>query len=151
MREKDYNTGKYHVLYILHEAIKNNTNLHSSVNQMWDKVDQEIYFKCGSVRIIEWIMTNLIEQNKFTRLETDKGIRLLNTDNIIYAIIRSWSNNIPTWPSQTLIFHLSNDHKATARVLEWSKKIWELIKYKTTDWNMILINTKNLNAIEEIK
>ena len=126
-------------------------NLHSTVNQMWNKVDQEIHFVCWSVRTIDGITTNLIEQWRYTILTTDKAERKIHTKNVNYVIVRWDSNNTPSWMCQTLIFHFTNDNKLTRKDISDYNKLWEMIKYKCTNWDMILINNVNLNAIEEIK
>jgi len=125
------------------------TNLHSTVNQMWDKVDQEIHFVCWSVRTIENIDTSLIEQSMFTTLVTDKLPRDINTENVAYIRIKSKGNNTRPWTPQPLIFHLKNDYKVTIKdIIPSTIKIGEMIKYRCSNGDMILIARKHLNATE---
>ena len=133
------------------DNIQVDINLHSTVNQMWAKVTQEIHFVCWSVRTVDGIITNLIEQWRYTILTTDKAERKIHTKNVNYVIVKWDSNNTPSWTCQTLIFHFTNDNKLTRKDMSDYNKIWEMIKYKCTNWDMILINNTNLNAIEEIK
>jgi hypothetical protein len=125
------------------------TNLHSTVNQMGDRVTQEIHFVCWSVRTIENIDTSLIEQSMFTTLITDKLPRDINTENVAYIRIKAKDINTRPWDPTPLIFHLENDYKATVKdIIPSTIKIGEMIKYRCSNWDMVLIARKHLNAIE---
>ena len=125
------------------------TNLHSTVNQMWETVSQEIHFVCWSVRTIENVDTSLIEQSMFTTLITDKLPRDINTENVAYIRIKAESNNTRPWNPTPLIFHLKNDYKVTVKdIIPSTRKVGEFIKYRCSNGDMVLIKNNHLNAIE---
>lgn len=57
--------------------------LHSTVETLWDVVDQIIHFSHGNKRTIRGVIANTIQQGEFTKFMTTKWVmRMINTNKV---------------------------------------------------------------------
>ena len=119
---------------------------------MWNTVDQIIYFSKWNVRTIENVETATIEQGAFTYLTTDKAIWSINVDNVDFVRIPSKEEEFITGPCFTRILHFSWGRKKTIHnILDISVKDGEFIKFMTNNWDLRLVNKKNVDCDEIMK